>query len=245
MNEPGPTTDEVRPTATRMSGRLGSAGRGPGLLAAILVGFVALAIVKPWGLAAIPTPVPDTGARPARPTDSPPPVDPQAALRFHCQEPLGWRVYSRERWSGGTFRSWRSMMPIEAASGPLDSRIPVAPMGRVVEAVGYCSPWRTAERPPESVIVEAWRIEPFDGDGLASVEALALVPFRSFPASPLGALFGAPTSAPAGTGRSPLPGPPGTSSDSEPPAWAAGRYVFALRAGGFERWWAVEIDTAP
>lgn len=263
MDELRATTDELRPAtgahrpgATRMTGRLGSAGRGPGWLAAILIGFVALAIVKPWGPADPAGRAPDTGTRPARPTDAPAPVDPLAALRAHCQEPLGWRVYSRERWADGTFRSWRSMVPLATANGPLDPRIPVAPLGRVVEAVGYCSPWRTAERPPDGLVVTAWRIEPVAADGRALVEAVGLIPFRSFPASPLGALFAAPARSPDPTAATLPPdgpggprssgraaGPAGSAPDATvAPAWAAGRYVFALRDGAWERWWAVEIE---
>lgn len=227
--------DEPRPNATRMTGHIGSAGRGPGVLAAIIVAFLGLAVLKPWASLGERSPErPSTVVRSTPPSPTPTP-DPLAALRLHCQEPLGWRTYSRERWSGGTVRSWRSVAPIRDARGPLDRRIPVVPLGATVEAMGYCSPWRSPERPPNDARTTAWRIDPASDGGLASVGVIDLVRSGAFPSSPLGALFDPPGPAPT-AGAAPPSGGPAVG------IWPPGRYVVVVQGTDFERWWAVQID---
>lgn len=257
--------DQPRPGTTRMTGNLGSAGRGPGVLALVIALFLGVALVKPWGSPGDAPPArPVTVERSAPPSGPAPTADPLAALRVHCQEPIGWRTYSRERWSGGIVRSWRSMAPISDAGGPLDRRIPVVPLGAAVEAMGYCSPWRAPERPPDDARTTVWQIETAPTGGSASASRIDLVRFVAFPASPLGALFTAPPRAPAG--GAPAGGAPaGTSPASAVPAggapasgvlasgvpasatpgvgiWPPGRYVLAVRGTAFARWWAVQID---
>src|SRR5947208_3381781 len=77
--------------AAPVTARLGSAGRGPEILVGLIAVFVALALIKPWGLAGggpRPTPRATPAAVAAASTD------PLAALRHHCQEPSGWRIYA-------------------------------------------------------------------------------------------------------------------------------------------------------
>ncbi|MBA2720568.1 MAG: hypothetical protein H0U52_15205, partial [Chloroflexi bacterium] len=155
----GSAPDRRAPTPTiRLAGR----GRGPGAVVALVAIFLAMAWIKPWPTAAPAAPRVPAGptARPAQPT-----ADPLSSLRYHCQEPSGWRVYARERWGGRELRSWRTMDPAWVASGPLDPAIPVAPLGAAISELGYCSPWRTSARPPEDATVTAWRLT------LASVSA--------------------------------------------------------------------------
>ena len=47
-----------------------------------------------------------------------------------------------------TVRSWKSFVPAYGASGPPDPEIPMIPVGARIDALGYCSPWSDAERPP-------------------------------------------------------------------------------------------------
>jgi hypothetical protein len=195
------------------------------LLTALIVTFLAIALVKPWvGGALAPAPPFPTPAAAASPSIGP---DPLAALREHCQEPLGWRVYSRETWLGREVRTWRSVEPVSRVTGPGDPAIPVVALGPWVEALGYCSPWTGAERPPADATVSAWR----RGDAARGGERLVVVVLRAIAPgepTPLGALYGAIDAGP----DQPVEAATG---------WPAGRYVFAVRAADWQRWWVVEI----
>lgn len=216
--------DVGRPTTTV---RIAAGDRGPVVLALLITGFLAIAIAKPWveQIAAnrpVANPTADPTATPA------PTADRMAALRVHCQDPLGWRVYSHEAWLGRAVRTWRSLEPATTASGPLDPAIPVVPLGPNVVGLGYCSPWSGADRAPDRAIVQAWRLrDPTarGGDPFTRVE-LRLVAPR--PPTPLGAIYG------------PLAD---RADPAEPGAlgWPAGRYVFAVHTDSWERWWAVEV----
>jgi hypothetical protein len=219
-----------QPTGTPVTVRLGSGGRGPAAVAVLIGVFVALALVKPWaGGAGAPHPIPRVPQAPV----SAPSADPLADLRSHCQEPLGWRLYSRERWATMTVRSWKSLDPAFGASGPLDPGIPILPLGAPVDALGYCSPWTGGERPPADASVSGWRITPETGYGATMLaDPIALRPVDPGWPSVLGALYG----------------PPVNRFDSnavETPGWPGGRYVFAIRAPGFARWWGVLIVPPP
>ena len=227
MDPTRPTAvDEAPPTPTvRISGR----DRSPFLLTALIAAFLGVAMLKPW---VEQLPGSSASIAPPRPiaTNSVPPAstgpDPLISLREHCQEPLGWRVYSREAWNGRTVRTWRSLEPAAGASGPLDPTLPTVPLGPSVEALGYCSPWDGSERVPSGASVAAWRLDPAArGSPLTAVDLLAIAPE---PPSPLGELYGA-------LGDRHDPSAPGAVG------WEAGRYVFAIRSPGWERWWAVDI----
>jgi hypothetical protein len=213
---------------TPVTVRLGSGGRGPETVAILIAVFVALALVKPWawgGNAGSPRPTPRVPAA----TANVPSADPLADLRAHCQEPNGWRIYSRERWARMTVRSWKSFAPASAASGPLDPGIPVIPIGAQVDALGYCSPWSDVERPPVGINVTGWRIGTDLGYGGGPLAVtIALHPVDPGWPSVLGALYG----------------PPVNRFDPtivDTAGWPAGRYVFAIRAPGYERWWGVDV----
>lgn len=253
--------------------QLGRADRLPAWLAIGFVLFVAVAVVKPWPTSAPPAapagPRPTSEAEPTpRPTD-----DPLAALRRNCEEPLGWRVYSIERWTDQALRIWRSVEPATAAAGPADPRIPVIPLGPAVGLVGYCSPWDGPERPPPDSRVLAWRLPPAGSvDVPVAIDPVSAGPW---PANVLGALFGPPgTGAGAGAAGSgsleptlptrspsasrsaagPLGAPSGaassgaaSSASSAAPAtpdWPSGRFVLELEAAGWQRWWAFDIPPA-
>lgn len=210
--------------------RLASPGRGPGIATALIAIFVALALVKPWaGPPGAPRPTPHVTAPPV----AAPSIDPLAELRRNCQEPMGWRIYSRERWAKMTVRSWKSFDPAYGASSPLDPEIPILPIGAQIEALGYCSPWTGSERPSADARVTGWQLTSDRGIDDESVA----VPISLEPEDPrwpgvLGALYGPPVNR-------------FDSTVAETLGWPGGRYVFAIRAPGFERWWGVEIEPPP
>jgi hypothetical protein len=258
---PGQPPEDGPRTAGPPTIQLGRAGRPPGILALAIVVFVAIAFVKPWPQAARPGPQ----AEPPRPVPAvatpQPTADPLAALRSNCEEPLGWRAYSVERWTDQTLRIWRSLQPATSAVDATDTGIPVIPLGPAVELVGYCSPWDGAERPPAESRLTAWSVQPHDG--AARVEPIELDLVAPRPASVLGALFGSPatgavaaspppTSVPAEPSDRPSPqsvptgrptGGPGPSAapSSGAAIWPSGHFVFELSAPGWHRWWAVDI----
>jgi len=217
---------ERRPVETQVSARLESQGRGPEIVVVLIAIFIAIALVKPWGSApGAPRPTPHVTVAPV----AAPSADPLAELRRHCEEPVGWRVYTSERWAQMTVRSWKSLDPAEGASGPLDPAIPIIPLAAQIDALGYCSPWTGGERPPIGSAVTGWRIS-LAGDG----PQLGAVPLVLRPVDPswpsvLGALYGPPVNR-------------FDSSAVETLGWPVGRYVLAIRVPGFERWWGVDVE---
>jgi hypothetical protein len=218
-----------RPALVRIADR----GRWPLVLTALIAVFLIGAMLKPWAsaprhqaLVQAPTP---------QPTEIPPPVepDPLAGLRAQCEEPAGWRVFSRGGFLDLAIRVWRSVVPATAAIGPLDPAVPLVQVGPVNEAVGYCAPWTGTERPPDVSLVSAWRLgRGSDGSTAVPVALVRVAPDR---ASVLGALYAGPTD-----GSGPVAG-----LDA---GWPVGRYVFAVRSPTWERWWAIDVsapDPAP
>ncbi len=220
--------DTTAPTATVLIARR---DRRPLVVLFLLVVFLATAIGKPWSWGSPPgdpgSPRLDgvaaalaTAGDGAGPTALDATGAAQDRIRAHCQDPLGWRVYTRERWSGAAVRVWRRLEPATTANGPVDPAIPTVEVGPEVAALGYCSPWSGDEEPPIGAVVSAWRIEPGAStpEPIAAVQPLVLVA----PAQPtvLGSLFD-----PAGV----------------PGQWPVGRFVFAVRAGDWARWWTVVV----
>ena len=213
--------------------RIAARDRWPGTWAGLIGLFLLGALLKPWDTASLapPTTEPAAALAPASAPDASSGPDPLAGLRDHCQDPLGWRVYSHELWIGRRVRTWRSLEPAGRASGPADRAIPLVALGPFVDALGYCSPWSGPERPPEDARISAWR-DNVDG-GTAGMTAVPLRAIAPDHPTALGALFGrVEPSRPAASAGAPTAGPTG---------WPAGDYVFALRATGWERWWAVQV----
>jgi hypothetical protein len=233
------------PQLTRIAGP----GRGPGLAVAAAAVFLALAILKPWG--AIPgfdasgapdeaggrggRPAPVPGASQSLPSPSPS-EDPRADLERHCPQPSGWRVFAHEHWSGGVVRSWKSLSPVRAASGPLDPTIPLIPVtSQQVPLLGYCAPWQGPDEPPNDATLTVWRVAA-DQTGSPIAELQRLQRVLPLTATSLGALYAPPSTG----GAPPVRGPLASSS------WPAGTYVFELADGaGFQRWWGVQVSITP
>ena len=228
--------EEARPATVR----IGSRDTVPGVMAGLIVAFLALAIIKPWvGPTASQhlvqeSPRPTVDARPvepvvgsAGPIGGPARPEPSSSAWFHCGEQPGWRVYTREIVAERIVRAWRDVEPATVVSGPLDPAIPVIQIGPVIDAVGFCGPTTGAERAPDGAGVSAWRIR----QTVATPPVSMPVPLESLivdmPTS-LGGLY-RPT-----THRI-------HSNVSGASRWTRGRYVLSVHAQGWERWWAVEI----
>jgi hypothetical protein len=223
-----PVSEPGEPRTATPTIRLAGGGHGPSIVVAVVAVFLAIAWIKPW-----PSAAPRAAVVPAGPTRPPPEptTDPLSDLKYHCQEPPGWRVYARERWAGRALRSWRTMEPARAATGPLDPGIPVIPLGATIVNLGFCSPWNTAERPPAGATVAAWRLtartDPRSGWDATPIELRATAPT---PATEVAGLF-----APPARGFDP-------GSSSVDGIWAAGRWVFTVREADYERWWAIDVQ---
>jgi hypothetical protein len=222
-----------RPSGATTTTRLGGGGRGAGVVAALIAIFVAVALVKPWPGPGAPRPTPRATVTPRVVASA----DPLAELRLHCQEPPGWRIYSQELWSTLTVRSWRSLEPAYHASGPLDPAIPVVPLAARIDALGYCSPWTPEQRPPDTASVEGWRIvipgRQADGGqfGPPVATTTTLEPLEPGWPSVLGALYRPPAGVHGAGGATAV--------------WPDGRFVFAVRGPGYERWWGVDVEAPP
>lgn len=258
-----PDRPERPPHAPTTLVRIAGGDRRPGLIVAIVAIFLAVALIKPWPAAA---PRPPADVRTPPPTEQPT-ADPLAAIREDCQDPPSWRVYSRERWPGGVLRSWRTLEPIAAASGPLDPAIPVVPTVPDVLALGFCAPWAPPERPPDDAALRIWSLVA-GRPPASSVVPVALTVRRASPTLelPLGALLAPPESTVATPSDAAGPsgavdpslqagggaGASATSSasastvpDRATPAagdtWPAGTYVFAVQGASYARWWSLTI----
>lgn len=218
---------EGRLTETKVSARLESQGRGPEIVAVLIAIFVAVALVKPWGngTSGEARPTPRVSIAPVAAASA----DPLAQLRRNCEEPVGWRVYTSERWGKLTVRSWKTVDPTHGAKGPLDPTIPIVPLAAQIDALGYCSPWRDGERPPSDSFVTGWRIGSEGPRAQPEAVPIVLQPVDPSWPSVLGALYG----------------PPVNRFDPnaiEVIGWPGGRYVFVITAQGFERWWGVDVE---
>jgi hypothetical protein len=214
---------EPPPAAITTLARTSGAGRGPAMLVAAVVIFVGLAILKPWPAGTTPSFSDRPGTPP--PTEQPS-ADPLAGIRLDCQDPPGWRIFSREPWQGGVLRSWRSLIPVSSAGSAADPAIPVIPVSRQIVALGYCAPWTPPERPPDDVAVRIWSVQT---DRTGSMDTRLVDPASASATlrPPLGALFVA---------------PPGGSTTI---LWPEGTWVFELTAPGYERWWGIRIPVDP
>lgn len=215
----------------------GGTGRWRAAVAVVAV-FLVVAVLKPWGDTGTTgrtgrTSGDATAVEPGRQMVAAAPADDELAdLRSNCDEPFGWRVYSREGpMRGMPFRVWSSVTPATSATGPTDPTIPLVQVGPTIEALGYCAPWEGADAPPQGVGVAAWELEPVDGsDGTVTARRLALDEVAPARPSQFTGLYHAHD--PAGAGASHDPNE----------TWPHGRYVFLVAADGWARWWAVEVS---
>lgn len=216
------------------------APRDPGLQR-ILVGVavvVGLAILKPWAWGS-------SGAETARPlviqprpiASPTPTADPRAGLRRHCPEPSGWLLYAHERWSTGLVRSWKTMQPAAAATGPLDPALPVVRVSDRATGLGYCGPWRGDEQPPDGAELTIFMIAEARSTGQAVAMSMFIKRLAPSGDTARGGLF-RPVGALGSFGTEDGRRERGVDNVA---VWPRGRYVFALASPGWERWWVVLV----
>ena len=207
--------------------RVGRRGRGPAIVAALVLGAFLLGMVRPWdwlggdrrpeagpsrtdGSAAVPA-----GAAPgvAAPASTP-------VRQPTCGFPTAWRTAAIQNWAGLRARVWTAGEAVRA-TGPDDAAIPFNPVvSDVVEAIGWCAPVEGAERPPLAAAATLFRLR----DGVALE-----IPFeRLEPAGrdALGELW-----------------VPQEQTVGRETPWTAGRYVIRLATptGSYARYLGLEI----
>ena len=198
---------------------------------ALIVAFLGLAIVKPWGGTA--GPHEDRGRRAAPPSatsDQPfgvagptPVVDREQAIADECHAPYGWRIVTNERWQGREVRIWWAVNPVTSKSA-FEPTIPfLSIVSDAILQLGYCAPLFAPDRPSSTEAVGIWRIDP------VAQTAEAIHPTRIAP--------------PFDDSLVAIWAPPGSATAGEA-SWPTGRYVFGV--GG--RWFGVDlriVDRSP
>jgi hypothetical protein len=123
-------------------------------------------------------------------------------------------------------RRWLEVDPLDAGSGPEDTRVPfVTIVSERIAGIGFCPPQGDVDGPPAGARFVAWSL-----DQAGSPTSLPLQPARAGAA----ALIQVPIF--IGADR-PVTG------DRR---WEPGRYVFEVEApAGYERWFGVEIRSPP
>lgn len=228
--------DLGRPTnePIRFEAAVGGRSRLPRLVGAIGLAFLAVVLLKPWGLidglTAGPTqpvtarpasaPSAPSGAAPGARPASEPSASEQAVAAI-CLDPGTWRTATIEQWHPDqTVRVWRAVDP-RPATGPTDPSIERVPaVGESIPAIGFCAPVTGPDRPNGRAEVDAWRV---DGDVASPVQLRVMAPLGAV--SGLGALFAPPIDATGG--------------------WPDGVYVFrhVILDSQIARWFAVEVRT--
>jgi hypothetical protein len=213
--------------------RVGPSSRDPTLVAVVLVGVIAVMLVKPWGepvapATAVATPEGRAAAvLPPRPV--PTPAREISGVERLCYEPSSWWLAAIVRWPGQTVQT-RELLPAARAQSPLDPAIPFEAIhSSRVQAIGYCAPVAGTERPPNDATVAVWRL---DQRGAVQIQPPTVPEMGG---SILGRLW------------SPPPGPVATLPPADPrntadATWPTGRYVITIQAGGaYSRWLGVEV----
>ena len=200
---------------------------------AIVVGALAVALVKPWGGTA---PVRDQTAPGfdfASPTPSPggDPALAAAQLRAQCNQPPVWRLITMETSMLGDTRTMYGILPA-TASGPTDASIPAVDLhADRLFGIGICSPFAGANPtlPGPVIGVTIWGLsptgEPSRFDQTPALDELGEAYF----------------------------GPPRTETDplvagNHNPTWPPGRYVIQIDRGdaqGATLWFALEFVPQP
>jgi hypothetical protein len=230
----------------------GGVSRAVPILTFVIGIFLGAAIVKPWDLlfpaseasviaaptavASLATPTPSVTPRPSA---SLPPAE--------CAFAGGWRVFalgqpdalggdgstvrppaseapSRFGDIGNPLRRWLEVDPLVAGSGPRDARVPfVAIVSDRIGGIGFCPPQEGLDGPPAGARFEAWSLDPAGNPTPIKLDAV-------------------------GVGAASIQVPVFIGSDrlaTGDDHWAPGRYVFAVAAAAYDRWFGVEIRTPP
>jgi hypothetical protein len=207
-------------------------GRGPVLVAALVVAAFLAGLVRPWDWvggardgaadgAADPGGRPGTIVAPSPPGQADGATGPASAYQSPtCAYPSSWRTASLQLWAGREARVW-SAAEATPADGPVDPAIVFHPLASdVVEAIGWCAPVTGPERPPLAAAGTLFRLE---GGVAVEVPVDRLEPAA---ASALGELW-----------------VPPAEPDGRRLPWPEGRYVIRLAtaSGGYERYLGLEV----
>jgi hypothetical protein len=208
---------------------------------AVVIGALLVAILKPWGPAAVgPSPSEsDAGRSPsaAHPDASTVGVaDPtaNAALRSVCHNTDAWLLATLETSRGQTLRVLRVVAPIPAGRA-IDPSVPRVVFGSEgVAELGWCAPVVGPERSSGIASVTARAV----ADGHS--RQIVLDSDRAFDGSGFGTLY----RPPAGT-AGPRSGPTGGSTPV-PTTWPSGIYVFTIvDTDGTSRSFGVDLEIMP
>jgi hypothetical protein len=191
---------------------------------ALIVAFLGLAIIKPWGGTASPSedrgrsapPRPATLDQPSGVAGPTPVVDREQAIADECHAPYGWRIVTNERWQGREVRIWWAVSPVESKSA-FNPSIPfLSIVSDAILQLGYCAPLFAPDRPASTESVGIWRIDP------EAQTAEAIHPTQIAP--------------PFDDSVVAIWAPPGSATAGDV-SWPTGRYVFGV--GG--RWFGVDL----
>jgi hypothetical protein len=196
----------------------------------LLVGALALAILKPWTFAGPNSPAasaPGVGATAAQASPSPS----QRPGPANCYNNEAYRLVTAERTLGRDFRSWIAVQPVPAQA-PDDPQIPTLSIvsGRLL-GLGLCGPQieGATKGVDESTVLWAPNVAGRSSQaGAVSMDLVSLEPLDEFGSGP-GRLYKPPPSY-AGPGRS----------------WPNGRYLMELREpNATSLWFAFRVTSAP
>jgi hypothetical protein len=194
-----------------------------------VIGALALAIVKPWGLGvsggpSTPAGTPINVAQNSRPSPSrslpPGPVN--------CYNDEAFRLVTAERTLGKDIRSWIAVEPIPATR-PDDPRIPTLSIvsGRLL-GVGLCGPRTEGVEAGADESTMLWIPDSLTPVGAVALELVRLDRLDEF-----------------GSGEGQLHKPPPTITGPTR-SWPNGRYVMELRrTGEASLWFAFRVTSAP
>jgi hypothetical protein len=222
-HEPDPEPDGgIPPPAATILVRTGPHPPVLSVGTVLIVGFLLLAVVKPWGdepavrseVASSAGPGPSVSATPS-PTPSPA-LSRADAIAAECRAPFGWRIVTHQHAPGRDLRIWWAISPV-AADSAWDPSIPfLSIVSDSILDLGYCAPLFGPNRPASSGAVRVWRVDP------ANRTAELIAPRRIAPDFPdaLVAVYAPPAS---------------TGSAASP--WPTGRYLFTVDG----RWFGVDL----
>jgi len=219
--DPEPGGGDPPPAATVLV----RTGSQPPLLSAgtvLIVGFVLLSMVKPWGeepatrweAASSAGPGPSVAASPS-PTPSPA-LSRSEAIAAQCRAPFGWRIVTHQHAQERDLRIWWAISPVVADSA-WDPSIPfLSIVSDSIIDLGYCAPLFGSNRPASGGSVRVWRVDP------ATRTAELIAPRRIAPdfADALLAVYAPPDATGSATG-----------------SWPAGRYLFTVDG----HWFGVDL----
>jgi hypothetical protein len=225
--------------------------RGPSVVVGLLVGFVVIAVLKPWSIGTSPR-EPSAGASVATSAgdeaaaseiaSTPEPSDPNGMA---CLADRGVQVLTLQRSDRGEVRSWVVLGDVPTSSSPDPRATPLVLYSQHIVGISICTGQLAAA--PESTrgptgigraVILGVRVVRGSGPSVKSVDTGPPVVISMHPDVPDAAIvYGPPAASPAGGAATSPPGPNGF--------WAPGSYVlgYAFETGGpsVVQWFRLDI----